>query len=180
MKGPERRRRLVQILHEAEGPVTGTELARRLGVTRQVIVQDVALLRAQGVEVLSTPRGYLLVPREAGRPGRAVLACRHGRQEVEEELRLLVEAGLKVVDVVVEHPLYGELRGLLMLATPEEVRWFLERLEATGSPLLADLMGGLHLHTVEFQDPLALERARSSLRRRGFLLEEREGDEPSR
>lgn len=178
MTGTQRRQRLLEILRQAEEPVTGSDLARRLGVTRQVIVQDIALLRAQGAEVLSTPRGYLLASGRTG-PGRAVLACRHTREQVEEELRALVEAGLKVVDVVVEHPLYGELRGLLMLATLEDVGWFLGRLRATGSALLAELTGGVHLHTVEFTDPLALERARSALRRLGFLLEEgREEGEP--
>lgn len=174
MKGEQRRQELVRILREAGGPVTGTELARRLGVSRQVVVQDIALLRAQGQEVLSTPRGYLLAPGEADRVGRAVLACRHGREETREELELMVRAGLRVVDVVVEHPLYGELRGLLMLSTPQDVDWFMERLEATGSALLSELTGGVHLHTVEFRDPMALQTARDALRRRGFLLEERE------
>lgn len=56
MDAQERRLRVLDILKEGER-VRGTELAKALGVSRQIIVGDVALLKAGGVPVISTPRG---------------------------------------------------------------------------------------------------------------------------
>ena len=61
-----RRRAVAQILEEAEGPVSAAALARRFSVSRQIIVGDVALLRAGGADILATPRGYLLGGRGGG------------------------------------------------------------------------------------------------------------------
>lgn len=167
----ERRAGLLQLLRERGEAVTGTELAQRLCVSRQVIVQDVAVLRAAGQDILATPRGYLLV-HSTHAAHRAVLAVRHSREETEEELTLLVDEGLRVVDVVVEHSLYGELRAPLMLTSRADVRAFTARLAETGAALLSELTGGVHLHTVEAWSPEGTARAREALRRRGMLLGE--------
>jgi uncharacterized protein len=164
-----RRAQLLEILAEANGPVSGHALAERLGVSRQIIVQDCALLRAGGHEVIATPRGYVL-PRQEPRL-RAVLASRHDRQHTEDELTLLVDHGLKVVDVIVEHPVYGELRGSLMMSSRADVREFAQRVESGEVALLSELSGGVHLHTVEAPSAERLDRAREALRRRGFLVE---------
>ncbi|MBE3576944.1 MAG: transcription repressor NadR [Limnochordales bacterium] len=171
----ERRRQLVRWLQQADQPLTGAELASRLGVSRQVIVQDMAVLRAAGTPVVATPRGYLLLP--AALPGlvRDVLAVCHTPDQTRAELMLLVESGCRVLDVIVEHPLYGELRGELQLGTPAEVEDFLQRVEAEGARLLSSLTGGFHLHTVESRDPQAVIRAREGLARLGILR----GDESS-
>ena len=151
--------------------MTGSELARRLGVSRQVIVQDIALLRAAGEDVVATPQGYRLGPGTPARPYRAVVAVRHTPAQTGDELYALVEAGVRVLDVVVEHPLYGELRGLLLLDTRDDVTAFLERVASSGAALLSSLTGGVHLHTLEAFHPDALEVARARLREKGFLLE---------
>lgn len=165
----ERRRQLVRWLQEADQPLTGAELASRFGVSRQVIVQDMAVLRAAGTPVVATPRGYLLLP--AGRPGvvRDVLAVCHTPDKTRAELMWLVESGCRVLDVIVEHPVYGELRGELQLSTPAEVEDFLHKVETEGARLLSSLTGGFHLHTVESRDPQALVRAREGLARLGIL-----------
>lgn len=176
--GAERRSDLLRVIQEHGEPITGTELAQRLGVSRQIIVQDVAVLRAAGQEILATPRGYMLLP-----PGpaahRAILATRHSRQDTEDELSIMVDHGLRVLDVVVEHPLYGELRAPLMFSSRSDIRTWRARLDETGASLLSDLTGGVHLHTVETSDPARLERAREELARRGFLLCELNVAEPS-
>ena len=168
----ERRRRIRDLLHERERPITGTELAARMGVSRQVIVQDIALLRAQGEELVATPLGYLLTRRLAPAAHRAVLACRHDRETTEDELLTMVDQGLKVVDVVVEHPIYGELRGMLRLESREDVRRFLDHLRESDAALLSALTKGVHLHTVEASRPEVLTRARAALRAKGYLLED--------
>ncbi|HEU0167423.1 MAG TPA: transcription repressor NadR, partial [Chloroflexota bacterium] len=150
-------------------PVSGHELAEQLGVSRQIIVQDFAILRATGHNILSTPRGYILPAAPAN--VRAVIASRHDRAHTAHELRLLVDHGIRVVDVIVEHPVYGELRGPLMIASREDVREFEERVLDGHVALLSELSDGLHLHTVEAPSEERLEKAREALRERGFLVE---------
>lgn len=165
-----RRQRLLELLR-AGGPRRGAELARELGVSRQVVVNDVAILRAEGQPIVGTPRGYLLLDRD--RPGgpRAVLACRHDRRGTRKELQVLVDHGLTVLDVSVEHPLYGELRGNLMISSREDVERFLRDMRRGRTELLSSLTGGVHLHTVLAPSADAMERARSALREAGILLE---------
>lgn len=150
-------------------PIRGGELATRFRVSRQCLVQDVAILRAGGEEIEATPRGYRLpVPRDSGH--RAILACRHAPERTEEELHILVDHGVKVLDVIVEHPLYGELRGSLMIESRADVQDFLKHVRASHASLLSSLTGGVHLHTVEASRPELIARAKSKLRSRGFLL----------
>jgi transcriptional regulator of NAD metabolism len=162
----------MDLLRETDRPITGHELARKMGVSRQVIVQDIALLRAQGEELVATPQGYLLAQRLSRAAHRAVIAVRHDRDTTEEELLIMVDHGLRVVDVVVEHPLYGELRGLLRLESREDVRQFIARLRESEAALLSALTKGVHLHTVEASRPEAITRAQAALRANGYLLED--------
>ena len=165
-----RKDRLVDILANSPEPVAGRELADRLGVSRQVVVQDVAILRARGVEVLATSRGYMLLREPAPQSRRAVLATKHAPGETEEELLILVDHGVKVLDVLVEHPLYGELRGNLMLQSRMDVQRFLERVEIEQVALLSVLTDGVHLHTVEYQDPQGFKAALACLSQKGYLI----------
>ena len=166
----ERRRKIRDLLAERDQPVTGSELAQLLGVSRQIIVQDVALLRAAGEPILATPQGYLASPAQRSRVLRAVLACRHDLQGTGPELNAMVDQGLRVVDVIVEHQLYGELRGMLMVETRADVQEFMEKVEQGGAALLSTLTQGVHLHTVEASRPEAIERARAALKEGGFLV----------
>lgn len=171
--GPEsaqtRRRRIVEWMRAHDGPVLGGELAGRFNVSRQCLVQDMAILRAAGEEILATPRGYRL-PRANGQMHTAVIACRHAPERTREELQLLVDNGVKVLDVIVEHPIYGELRGSLMLESRADVQDFLERVAASKASLLSTLTKGVHLHTVEASRPEMIARAKAQLRAKGILL----------
>jgi transcriptional regulator of NAD metabolism len=147
----------------------GSDLARRFRVSRQCLVQDVAILRAAGVEILSTPQGYRL-PQARTSAHRAILACRHTPEQTEEELNILVDHGVRVLDVVVEHALYGELRGSLMIESRADVQDFLRRWRETKAGLLSSLTRGVHLHTVEASQPNRITRAKTRLQERGILL----------
>jgi transcriptional regulator of NAD metabolism len=164
-----RRRRIVDWMRSSGGPLSGSELAKRLRVSRQCLVQDIAILRAGGEEIVATPRGYQL-PQTANRQHRAILACRHSPEKTEEELQILTDHGVKILDVIVEHPLYGELRGSLMIESRADVQDFLEQVKAAHASLLSSLTDGVHLHTVEASRPEMISRARTRLRERGFLL----------
>jgi transcriptional regulator of NAD metabolism len=171
--GPEdagrRRRGILEWMRTHGGPVRGGELAKHFRVSRQCLVQDVAILRAGGEEIVATPRGYRL-PVEAAHAHRAILACKHAPERTQEELYTLVDHGVKVLDVIVEHPLYGELRGSLMLESRADVDDFLGQIRRLKATLLSSLTSGAHLHTVEAARPELISRARAALRARGFLL----------
>jgi uncharacterized protein len=167
--GEARRRRIMSWMRNHGGPVRGGELAKHFHVSRQCLVQDMAILRAGGEEIMATPRGYQL-PKVKERAHRAVIACKHEPERTEEELQTLVDYGVKILDVIVEHPLYGELRGSLMLESRADVQDFLDHVRSSKATLLSALTGGVHLHTVEASRPEAISRARADLRRRGILL----------
>src|SRR3984957_8430317 len=170
--GADRRRKLWERIQNHKGVIAGSELARQFGISRQSLVQDVAILRASGKEILSTPQGYRLstVPTSLPKVRRAVLASQHAPERTEEELHILVDNGVKVLDVIVEHPLYGELRGALMLSSRADVADFIKRWRGTKTTLLSSLTRGVHLHTVEAAKQESIERAKAELHARGLLL----------
>jgi hypothetical protein len=168
----DRRQRILDLLAAADLAVTGNELAQRLGVSRQIIVQDVAVLRAGGAGILATPQGYLLASHLQPAAHRLVIACRHDRAQVEEELQLLVDCGVTVIDVIVEHPVYGELRAPLWLRSRLDVAEFMQKLRATQASLLSSLTGGVHLHTIEASRPEPLQLARQRLAAATYLIDD--------
>jgi len=171
LEAEERRKSIGKLIAVSAAPVTGGELAARFRVTRQVVVQDVALLRAGGAPILATPSGYIWVDRAAvPRPVR-VLSCRHTTLSgARRELMIVVNAGGTVRDVIVEHPVYGELTGSLMLHTPEDVEALMERLGRPGVLMLSSMTDGVHMHTVEAANEAALNRIERELRIAGILL----------
>ncbi len=172
----ERRRRLMDLLARTSRPLSGTDLGQQLGATRQTVVQDVAILRARGAAVVATARGYLLATSLTPNRHQALLAVRHRPDQTEEELSLLLDLGLRVVDVVVDHPIYGEIRGMLMLDSLEDLREWLKGMRERRAHLLSELTDGIHLHTVEAPRPELLDRGREALRRKGYILEERNSE----
>lgn len=168
MEAEERREKIAAALSEADAPVSASSLAGRLGVSRQVIVGDVALLRASGREIIATPRGYVM----GGAPRGSVrtVACVHTLERMEEELNIMVDNGCTVLDVVVEHPVYGQLTGELRISSRYDVRRFCLRLADGGANMLSDLTGGVHLHTLSCPDEESYERTLRELDAAGLLL----------
>lgn len=170
MKAQERRQALLKFISESRAPVTGSELARTFNVSRQVIVSDIAILRAEGAGIIATPQGYTVISPAMGPLQRRLVACRHDRADTEDELMIMVNNGAQVLDVIVEHPIYGQLTGNLFLRTPEDVRRFVRLMEDTGASLLSSLTGGVHLHTLAVPDESVFARVRDALAERGYLL----------
>ena len=164
-----RRKALAERLRGAQGPLSAAALARELRVSRQVIVGDVALLRAGGLDVIATPRGYVLPRPPAGVA--CTLVCRHRPDQMEEELNTIVDQGCTVLDVIVEHPIYGQITGPLQLSNRYEVSQFLARCQAQDAAPLSQLTEGIHLHTVLCPDEDAARRARDALARAGILYQ---------
>lgn len=171
MESTARRKRIEQVIAMSDGPVTGAQLAALLEVTRQVVVQDIALLRAGGAPIVATPSGYLHIePGRAARPMR-VFTCRHETlEEAEKELMIMVENGGKVLDVIIEHPIYGEISGSLMLNTPQGVKNLIGRLRNKDSQMLSSVTDGVHMHTVEAGREESLAEIEKKLAGAGILL----------
>ena len=168
MNAAQRREVILKRLSEADAPVSASVLAAQLGVSRQIVVGDVALLRAGGAQIDATPRGYQLHPAEKGYTG--ILACVHRTEdEMRRELYTVVDQGGTVVDVAVENPLYGELRGNLNLASRYDVDTFITQAANTPECLLSRMTGGVHLHTLRCPDEETFQRIEAALREKGIL-----------
>ena len=167
MNAVQRRSQVLACLQTAQTPLSASHLAAQMGVSRQIIVGDIALLRACGHQIFATPRGYLL--QRAPQGLRKTVACVHTREQMEQELNLLVDNGCTVLDVIVEHPVYGQLTGSLQLHNRYDVKQFIER--AKDAPPLSQLTEGIHLHTLLCPDEAAFERVQTALRQAGLLLE---------
>ena len=172
MKAEERREAILCQLKGSAGPISAAALAREYGVSRQVIVGDVALLRAFGNEISATPRGYVL-ERETGMIVRT-LACVHSAEDMKRELDIMVDNGCIVRDVIVEHPIYGQLTGSLELKSRYDVSQFVSRSAESEALPLSALTDGIHLHTLLCPDAEAFARVREELFEAGFLLPEEE------
>ena len=169
MDSEARRRALSKRLEQAEGPVSAAALARELLVSRQIIVGDVALLRARGLDITATPRGYVLPRPPAGVS--CTIACRHRADQMAQELCAIVDQGCTVLDVIVEHPIYGQLTGPLRLSSRYEVDQAIARCREEAAAPLSQLTEGIHLHTVLCPDQGAADRVRNELARLEILYQ---------
>ena len=161
MEAAARRQAILDRLRTADRPVSASSLAAELNVSRQIIVGDIALLRAGGAEISATPRGFT-----------RTIACRHTLEQTGTELDILVDNGCTVLDVIVEHPVYGQLTGQLQISSRYDVEQFLARVQAHDAAPLSMLTGGIHLHTLRCPDAAACERACAALKAAGLLLDD--------
>ncbi|WP_427813378.1 transcription repressor NadR [Enterococcus sp. 22-H-5-01] len=169
--GDHRKAQILAALQETEKPISATSFAKEFGVSRQIVVGDVALLRAAGENIVATARGYLL-ERESKKLV-SKIAVQHGRSQAEEELRIIVEHGGEVIDVIVEHPLYGELAGGLHVASQKDIDRFLLAAQKYQAAFLSELTDGIHLHTIAYESIENLAEIEQALAKAGILYEER-------
>ncbi len=168
MEGQERREQLLFLLEQSKTPLSGNYLAKMLGVSRQVIVQDIALLRAVNKNILSTTKGYLFYLPQQQKVKHCFRVC-HTTEQIEDELMSIVELGGTILDVIVEHPIYGIITVDLMLSTPSEVQEFVKKVNAKKTVPLKELTKDIHLHTIEANTEEILTQIKTSLRQKGYL-----------
>lgn len=166
MSGRERREQIIKILANSEEPVSGTALAKKLQVSRQVVVQDMALIRANGMDVVATNRGY--VYREAKEVSR-VFKVIHTDEQVEEELNLFVDFGGKVTDVFVYHKVYGVIKVPMNIKTRRDVKKYMDEISSGKSTNLMKLTSNYHYHTLVAEDKQTLDLIQEELENKGFL-----------
>lgn len=166
MKGEERRKQLLNILSSSNNPVSGGTLAKELNVSRQIIVQDISLLRANGATIFSTNKGYLL---QEDRKYSRVFKVYHTDDQVEEELSTIVDAGGQIRDVFVYHKVYGVLKADMGIKSRRDIRTYMEEISTGKSSLLKNVTSGYHYHTIDAESEEILDAIQEELQQKGFL-----------
>lgn len=170
----QRRDNIVKILSASPEAVSASSLASQLKVSRQIVVGDVALLRAAGEHIIATPRGYLLEKTQAVAEKEhfiGIVACEHRLDDgLKKELFTVVDNGGELLDVVIEHPLYGQISAPLKIASRYDAAAFLNKVEELKAQPLAILTDGIHLHNILCSDEAAFERITTALNEQGLLL----------
>lgn len=166
MKGEKRRKQLLNILSSSNNPVSGGTLAKELNVSRQIIVQDISLLRANGATIFSTNKGYLL---QEDRKYSRVFKVYHTDDQVEEELSTIVDAGGQIRDVFVYHKVYGVLKAEMGIKSRRDVRSYMEEISTGKSSLLKNVTSGYHYHTIDAESEEILDAIQEELQQKGFL-----------
>lgn len=166
--GAKRRKDIIQMMQGSQTPLSGTALGKMTGVSRQVVVQDIALLRTEGYPIMSTARGYLL-----DRPTnvtRLVKVC-HTSEQLEEELTTVVDLGGCVADVIVNHRAYGKISAPLHIKSRRDVQSFLEQIRTGKSTPLLNITAGYHFHHISAEREEILDEIEAQLKAKGFLAE---------
>lgn len=190
MSAQDRRATLLEELRHASGPLAGGKLAKWLGVSRQIIVGDIAVLRASGEDIVSTARGYVLSaaatmtpqapdttpaaahesPRlAAGQAHTRTIKVRHTVEQTSDELFTILENGGEIVDVSVSHRVYGRLTAHLGISTREEALAFLNGIASGASEPLLTVTSGYHHHTIAAPSEAQLDRIERALDAKGYL-----------
>ncbi|MDE7310402.1 MAG: transcription repressor NadR [Eubacterium sp.] len=175
MNGEQRRNELLSLLTDSRTPISGAVLAQKLQVSRQVIVQDIALLRANGADILSASRGYLMLhPKQEAR---RVFKVVHTDAQTEEELTMIVDLGGIVRDVFIYHRVYGIVCGEMKIRSRRDIQDFMEKIRTGKSSLLKNVTSGYHYHTIAAEDTQTLDAIWQKLAEKGMLAKLQE-DEP--
>ena len=165
MLGDQRRQKILSLLHSAEKPLSGGALGRATGVSRQVVVQDIALLRSQGHPILATARGYLL---EHPLICRLFKTC-HTPKQTFDELASIVDLGGCVEDIIINHRIYGRIAAPLNIKSRRDIKKFMDDLATGRSKPLSQVTSGYHFHHVSAESQEALDEIQSALEARGYL-----------
>lgn len=167
MKAEQRRKEISLYLTKMQKPVTGTALSSQFGVSRQIIVQDISVLKASGYDIISTRDGYVMhkTPHHE-----RVFKVKHLSNETESELRGIVDLGGTIVDVFVWHKVYGKVSAKLWIYTLEHVDKFMEGVRTGKSSELMHITGGYHYHTVRAESTDVLDKIENYLQEKNFLV----------
>lgn len=169
MKVAERRKAIVNLLLSAKEPISGGELAQKFDISRQIIVQDITVLKGTGYEILSTSQGYIM---QKSPLSERVFKVRHTTAETEDELSCIVEFGGTVVDVFVWHKVYGKIEATLNIFSKLHIKQFLEGVRTGQSTELMHITGGYHYHTVRADNEAVLDRIEAALSEKNYIVPE--------
>ena len=168
MKAEKRREEILSFIGNSDEPIPANSLKDRFNVSRQVIVQDIAILRANGYDITSTNRGYFL---NAKLRATRVFKCRHTFEEIVDEGVLVIDDGGRIEDIFVNHRVYGRISARLDLHSKTHVEELYRSLVSGASKPLMSVTDGYHYHTVSADSEQVLDKIEHDLRAKGFLIE---------
>ena len=170
MNQTERRSRILDILRDADISISASKLAAEFGVTRQIIVSDIAILRANGHKIIATQRGYVIEKSEDDSSVESIV-CRHSAEDTLQEFYIIIDNGGCIDNVIVEHPIYGQISADLNIRSRYDADEFVRIAKATNATQLCDLTGGLHIHMIRVPDKDAYVRIIKGLEQAGILVD---------
>ena len=168
LNGAQRRKKILELMAQTDKPLSGTALGKATGVSRQAVVQDIALLRTEGQPIVATARGYLI--EKSGEVVRLLKMC-HTNEQTEEELTTIVDLGGSVLDVMVNHRAYGKLSAKLNIRSRRDVQVFVDQIRTGKSTPLLNVTSGYHFHHISAPSEEILDEIEAALRQKGFLSE---------
>ena len=171
LSGEERRNKIIELLSSSSEPLSGSKLASMLEVSRQVIVTDIAILRERRPEILATNTGYVILKSNYSGMIRRIFKVCHTDEEMEDELNCISDLGGCVVDVYINHKVYGTLSAPLNIRSRRDIQNFLNDIKSGVSTPLKNVTQGYHFHTVEAESKKILDEIEEALRKKGYLLE---------
>ena len=164
----DRKEKIIEEIKKSNKPISASTLAKKLGVSRQIIVGDVALIRASGTNIIATPRGYILDSKQQNQT--YTIAVNHSQEQMADELYTIVDLGGCAIDVIVDHPVYRQLTGKLHLSSRYDVDQFIKKVNNNQAKPLSQLTDGLHLHTIQCPNEDTYQRIVSALDEKGYLF----------
>ncbi|MEG1447850.1 MAG: transcription repressor NadR [Oscillospiraceae bacterium] len=170
MTTEERREKIKKLLLEADSPLSASNIANIFGVSRQIIVGDIALLRASGCDIIATPRGYVMENNNPQSEIEKTIVCSHNDDEMMNEIYTILDLGGALIDVTVEHSVYGEICAPLHIFSRFDADAFYLKIQNSGARPLCDLTGGMHLHKIRCCDIESYNRIISALKEKGILV----------
>lgn len=168
MKASDRRDEIFKLILSSNNPIKGVELAEEFSVTRQIIVKDIAILRASGKNIIATPEGYIY-NKEIDRI-KTIIAVNHSGEDTINELETVVKYGGIIEDVIIEHPIYGEIKASLMIKNLNDLNNFINKFNYNNTKPLSNLTNGVHLHTISADSEENISLIKDELESKGFLL----------
>ena len=166
MNTAERRKEILRLLQDADSPVAARELAGKFGVSRQVIVQDMAVIRASTSGILSTTKGYVM---QQDNCFVREFKVRHGQDKTAQELNLIVDCGGRVRNISISHRVYGRISAEMDIRSRQDVNEFIEALKHSYSSVLSTATSGYHYHLIEASSEERLDLIGEQLEKAGFL-----------
>lgn len=167
MKAELRRKEIAALLLASDSPITGSTLSQKMGASRQIIVRDIAALKEEGFDIISTHTGYLI---KSSPMIEKVFKLRHTSEQTEDELTSIVDLGGTVVDVFVNHKVYGRIEAKLNIFSREDVKNFTDNIKSGKSVELMNLTSGYHYHTIRAQSQDTLDKIEQMLQDKGYII----------
>lgn len=171
MHGNERREKIRKDLKKSLKAIKGSEFAKKYEVSRQVIVQDIALLRAVGEQIISTADGYIYFSYHMNKPKR-VFALRHNVEDINVEMDTILKHGGVLLNVFINHPIYGDLVADMIIEDEDQKQAYIDKCSAVEFTPLMALTDNLHYHTVEATYEENLDKIEEDFRELKYLVEE--------